>query len=274
MSAIPPSHRPSRTVAALSSMVMRGAVGLRASQFALERRGHVVWPVPTVLLPWHPGQGPSTRTLNADFAAHTADLSTHASALDAVFTGYFGATDQVTAAAKFIDAVRTARPDATILVDPVIGDDHGRYVPDPVAEAIKAELLPRADIITPNTFELRDLTGETDQATAARTARVPTVVATSSATAAHRIAATLWTAAGSHTVWHAAANPVPRGTGDLFAAVLLAALLEGRAPTVALAEAAATTCAVATKSGSNVLALQTAQADIAEPPIHLISAAA
>ncbi|MEM6847265.1 MAG: bifunctional hydroxymethylpyrimidine kinase/phosphomethylpyrimidine kinase [Pseudomonadota bacterium] len=263
--------RPSRTVAALSSLVMRGAVGLRASQFALERRGHIVWPVPTVLLPWHPGQGPSTRTLNPDFAAHTADLSTQAAALDAVFTGYFGASHQVSATAAFIDAVRKVQPSAIILVDPVIGDEHGRYVPDDVADAIKTELLPRADIITPNAFELFDLTGERDPDTAAVSTGVTTVVATSSAATHERIAATLRTGSTHHTVSHSASHPAPRGTGDLFAAVFLAATLEGQPASAALAESAAATSAVAAVSPGDALALQAAQSAIANAPIEQVA---
>ena len=45
----------------ISSHVVRGTVGNRAAVFALETLGHPVWAVPTVILPWHPGHGPSRR---------------------------------------------------------------------------------------------------------------------------------------------------------------------------------------------------------------------
>jgi pyridoxine kinase len=48
-------------VIVVNSLVARGGVGGRASVFALERLGFPVWLVPTVLLSWHPGQGPATR---------------------------------------------------------------------------------------------------------------------------------------------------------------------------------------------------------------------
>ena len=49
------------TVIVISSHVVRGTVGNRAAVFALETLGHPVWALPTVILPWHPGHGPSTR---------------------------------------------------------------------------------------------------------------------------------------------------------------------------------------------------------------------
>ena len=149
-----------KTVAVVSSFVMRGAVGLRANVFALERRGVTVWAVPTVLLPWHPGLGPSTRTPSADLPRQLDELADHAAGLDGVLTGYFASAAQVAAAAGFIDRLRAVRPDALVVVDPVTGDEGGRYVPDAVAEAIHRELVPRADVITPNINELwpRDVT--------------------------------------------------------------------------------------------------------------------
>ncbi len=48
-------------IVAISSQVVRGAVGNRAVVFSLEAMGHPVLSLPTVILPWHPGHGPSTR---------------------------------------------------------------------------------------------------------------------------------------------------------------------------------------------------------------------
>lgn len=48
-------------ILAISSQVVRGSVGNRAVVFSLETMGHPVWSLPTVVLPWHPGHGRSTR---------------------------------------------------------------------------------------------------------------------------------------------------------------------------------------------------------------------
>jgi len=252
------------TVAAISSLVMRGAVGLRAIGFALERRGHTVWPVPTVVMPWHPGFGPSTRTPAAALAKQLAELGQHAGALDAVLTGYFASADDVAAAATFLDTVRAARPDALFVVDPVTGDEGGRYVPDAVAEAIHSRLVPRADIITPNINELQDLTGSRDPG-AARALAVPQVIVTSAVSRPDAIGAALVTAEGGGEVVHPRLETVARGTGDLFSGVLTAALVEGMDALDALAEASAATYGVAARSGPDTLDLAGCQALIATP---------
>jgi len=66
-----PENTTAGTVIVISSHVVRGSVGNRAAVFALETLGHQVWALPTVVLPWHPGHGRSTRLTfaEADFDA-------------------------------------------------------------------------------------------------------------------------------------------------------------------------------------------------------------
>ena len=84
-------------VIAISSHVVRGSVGNRAAVFALETLGHPVWSLPTVLMPWHPGHGPSTRMLIPDesFSRAIDDLiaSPKLGEVKAVLTGYFGSAE-------------------------------------------------------------------------------------------------------------------------------------------------------------------------------------
>jgi len=73
-----------------------------------------------------------------------------------------------------LDRLQAVRPDLTFLLDPVIGDDGaGVFVRDDVPEVISDRLLPRADVITPNRFELAYLSGcdvdDLDQAKRAAT---------------------------------------------------------------------------------------------------------
>ncbi|MEM9734565.1 MAG: bifunctional hydroxymethylpyrimidine kinase/phosphomethylpyrimidine kinase [Pseudomonadota bacterium] len=153
---------PERTWAVFSSHVARGTVGLRAAALALEALGDHVWSVPTILLPHHPGHGVPARVVadEGQFEDLVEGLlRPHWIAeLDAVLCGYFASAQQVQTVAGFIDRVRHEQS-ITVIVDPVIGD-HGRlYVPVDVAEAVRDVLLPRADIITPNRFELGWLAG-------------------------------------------------------------------------------------------------------------------
>lgn len=260
-------------VVAISSLVMRGAVGLRATQFALERRGAQVWPVPTVVMPWHPGLGESTRTVMLDLPSQLEELASRAEEVDAVLTGYFATAEQVAAAAQLIDTVRRHRSDAVIAVDPIIGDEHGRYVPDAVAEAIIGTLLPRADIATPNAAEVRDLGGDDDVEDAARALGVPSVIVTSAIDTLGRTGAVLVNDSGTVIAEHAAVHPAPRGTGDLFGAVFLSATLAGAGDREALEEAAAATLAVLQRSGPEAMAIVAAQDAIADPPRGLVTLA-
>lgn len=223
----------------LSSHVVRGTVGNRAAAFALEVLGFPVWIVPTVILPWHPGHGPATRSVPDanDFSAMIDDLvaSPFLGEAGAILSGYLGADHQVACVAKLIDALRKVNPGALIGVDPVIGD-HGRlYVPESQAMAMRDHLLPRADIITPNPYELGWLNGS-DTAT-----DIPSLVRQA---AAMNIGEVLCTSPpfegdndtglvscssteGERSINHRQLPSVPNGLGDLTAALYLAHCLNG-----------------------------------------------
>src|SRR2546421_1931714 len=172
-------------VLAISSHVVRGAVGLAATVPALQYLGHEVWALPTVLLSSRPGLG---RLVKRDVpAAELADMLSALEAdgcwpsLDAVLTGYFTSPQGVAAAAEAIGRIRAAKPGIPVLVDPVVGDAGRLYVAQATAEAIRDALLPLATIATPNLFEFSWLMGrpsrspqETEQA--ARRLRPPTVI--------------------------------------------------------------------------------------------------
>ena len=131
--------------------------------------------------------------------------------------------------------IDTARADAgvRVLVDPVMGDaGKGLYVRPEVAEVIRNELAPRADILTPNRWELGFLTGEEitgveDAVRAAR--RFSAWVAMTSAPVQGGRIGVLAMDGEARLYSHAAAASAPNGTGDLFSALLAGALLDGLA---------------------------------------------
>lgn len=145
-------------ILSISSHVVRGAVGNRSAVFAFEELGFPVWSVPTVTLPWHPGHGRATRIVPDDdtFAGMLNDLeaSPFKHEISAVMTGYFGTAGQVESVAKLIRSLKAVKPDLVYLCDPVIGDAGGLYVPEATAASIRDLLLPQADVIAPNRFEL------------------------------------------------------------------------------------------------------------------------
>ena len=158
--------------------------------------------------------------------------------VDAVITGHFSTPEQVSVAAWALDAVRAANPEAGLVVDPIMGDEgKGLYVSEAVAEALVAELLPRADLIAPNAWELTRLSGctVTDAASAAFAARIvrkPTLV--SSIVAPQGVGVVYADAAGAVLVSHARVQNVPHGTGDLLTALFTGALALDLDPTAGL----------------------------------------
>lgn len=266
----------SSAVLVVSSHVVRGSVGARAA-FALERLGHRVWTLPTVVLPWHPGHGRSHRMVpdEADFAALCADLARAPwlGELGAVMTGYLGEASQAGPIEELIAAVKAANPSALVLVDPVIGDEGGLYVAPQIVEA-QRRLLLRADVTTPNRFELAFLTGrptETmgDLADAARGLGPARVVVTSAPAMMRGKIGTALVSSGEILV---AENPLvpraPNGTGDLFAALFLSRLLGGFANGSALEGATAGTFELVARSvrdGSSELELAAHQDALVRP---------
>ena len=213
-------------ILAISSQVAFGPVGLTAAVPPLQARGHEVMALPTITLSNHPGHGKPAgfRTLPEDMSKMLERLDALGSIknVDAVLTGYFASPEQVQVVASVL-----AKMDAAIrLVDPVIGDEGGLYVPLPVAEAVRDHLLPLATCITPNRFELEWLSGEavSDENSAVAAARkigTAEVLATSIPCNDNQLATLLVTgdAVDRHTVTKR--QHVPHGTGDMLSGLYL-----------------------------------------------------
>ena len=148
----------------ISSQVVSGHVGLSAMVPALQAYGHDVLPVPTILLSNHPGLKPASGTriepATLDGIVQTLDQNGCLDRVDAVLTGYLPSAAHVAFAANAIARCRGRNPQLKVLCDPVVGDDpKGLYIDPAAAAAIRVTLVPIADIITPNRFELAWLTG-------------------------------------------------------------------------------------------------------------------
>jgi pyridoxine kinase len=267
-----------RAVIVISSHVVRGTVGNRAVVFALEALGLPVWAVPTVILPWHPGQGRGTRIVPpaAEFSALIADLAAAPwlGEVGAVLSGYLGGADQAAAVAGLVGAVKAKNPGALYLCDPVMGDAGGLYVPEATACALRDILLPLADIATPNRFELEWLAGAAlpDNGAAARAAArlgpASVVVTSSHAMMAGSIGNLLVTARDTLLAEHRAVAGAPQGTGDLLAALFLARSMEGHGAARALQDATASVFEVlarAVKRGADELMLETDVESLVRP---------
>ena len=146
-------------ILAISSQVARGSVGLSAITAALQRLGHEVVALPTVILSSHLGY-PNVAGTKVDVGTlhqMLGALETNGwlAEVDAVLTGYLPSRAHVRFAAEAFARVRAIQPQSLNFCDPVLGDDpEGLYVDPGAAEAVREELLPIADLVSPNRFEL------------------------------------------------------------------------------------------------------------------------
>jgi len=270
-------------VIVISSHVVRGSVGNRAVVFALETLGFPVWALPTIVLPWHPGHGRSTRLTfsESDFDAAVDDLirAPWLGEVKAILTGYFGNSGQPKAIARLIRAVREHNPDLLYACDPVMGDAGGLYIPQETAEAIRDELLPLADLATPNRYELAWLSGselagsELDSNTAIMDAALalgPSRMLVTSAVPMMAGGTGNLYLTGKHALLaeHRLIDNPPNGLGDLLSGLFLARLLSGVDEERALQLATASVYEIlarTSKRGSDELTLETDAASLATP---------
>ncbi|MEQ8862274.1 MAG: pyridoxal kinase [Thalassobaculum sp.] len=162
-------------ILAVSSHVAVGHVGNAAAVPALERLGHPVWRVDTVSFSNHPGHGhhtgtvrpePEIRDLLKGIGQHTGWRG-----CAGIYSGYLGEAAGAQAIAGAVDAARAVEPDLIYVCDPVIGDNGRVFVREGVEKALRDRLVPRANAITPNAFELQRLSGH--RVVACRTPRPP-----------------------------------------------------------------------------------------------------
>ncbi|MCW4116476.1 pyridoxal kinase PdxY [Aurantimonas sp. MSK8Z-1] len=265
-------------VIAISSHVARGTVGNRAVVLALESLGFPVWSVPTVMLPWHPGHGPGTRIAPADgeFAALVDDLAgaRWLPEVGAVITGYFGTAEQIEPVARLIEAVKRTNPGAVYLCDPILGDGGRLYQPEALVAAIRDRLLPLADVVTPNRFELELLTGlefsDNTHLIEAAVALGPESVLVTSAFPLLRGGTGNLLVADYKALLaeHRLIERAPQGLGDLTGAVFLARMLSGMAGEKALQTATAAVYEIlarSTKRGADELTLETDAESLKHP---------
>jgi pyridoxine kinase len=264
-------------ILSFQSEVVYGHVGHGAARFALQRLGHEVWALPTVLLSSHAGYPRvEGEAVAADRLRRLIDgLSANGwlGQCDAILSGYLGHAEQAAVIADAVAEVKRASAKAVYCLDPVIGDDGRAYAKPGVAEAMARLLLPLADIVTPNAFELVTLSGlqvrnaEDARLAAARLGR-PLVAATSIPEGNERIGSVAVT---REECWFASAPrfaQVPHGGGDLFAALFLAARLAGNDLRNSLERAIAPLHYILTASqGRNELRLIAEQDVLAAPSL-------
>ena len=250
------------TVISIQSQVVHGHVGNSAAVFPLQARGIEVAAVPTTLLSNHPLYPTMRgRVLNAELVRDLLIGVEERGLVDTckvLITGYLGSPEIAAVVIDFVRRAKARNPKLLYLCDPVMGDvGPGFYVNEDLCALFCEALVPLADIITPNQFELEHLVGRApatveEMLAMARGLSLSTVVVTGvhfqNTTADH--VETL--AIEPRDVWTVSTPRLscrPSGTGDLFTALFAAGLIEGLSTPLALGRAVSGVYAVLEETG-------------------------
>ncbi|MCW3157653.1 pyridoxal kinase PdxY [Micropruina sonneratiae] len=275
------------TILSIQSSVAYGHVGNSAATFPLMRSGVEVWPVLTVHFSNHTGYGEWRGPLLA--ASDVADVIRGIDErgvlgrVDAVLSGYQGAEEVGAVVLDAVALVKQRSPRAVYCCDPVMGDvGRGFFVRPGIPEFMRDQVVPQAQIVTPNHFELDFLTGrEThtldeviDAAHALRAVGPETVLVTSVVTAATAEDELTMLAVTGDGAWQVTTPRLDRtftGSGDLTAAMFLSHWLATESAEKAVGATADVVYSVLKQtadSGLPELQLVAAQDEIVAPTYH------
>lgn len=275
---------------AISSHVVHGHVGNAALVFPLQRLGVEVLPLHTVVYSNHLGYPRyAGRAVPAGEIQAIVDCLADEGLLkgvNGVLSGFLGEAATAKAVERAVAAAKAAGQ-AIYCCDPVMGDDGKLYVSQAVAQAVKERLLPLADLLTPNRYELSVLTGQPvetrDQirrAAESLLASAKAVLVTSASTKetkAGEIDLMLVSAAGAFlisTPW-LSFDVLPNGSGDIIAALFLYHFKASGGDAQKAAEAAVAgvfaVLELSSKRGGRELSLVQAQ-DVLVKPSRLFAA--
>lgn len=151
-------------ILSIQSSVSYGHVGNSAAVFPLQRSGHEVMPVYTVIFSNHTGYGdwggPMLTGDNVRDVVRGIDARGGLDDVDLVLSGYQGGDDIGDAILDAVALVKERNPKAMYACDPVLGSAaSGCFVAPEVQSLIRDRVVPKADLITPNQFELGFITG-------------------------------------------------------------------------------------------------------------------
>ncbi|WP_102508330.1 pyridoxal kinase PdxY [Sanguibacter massiliensis] len=151
-------------ILSIQSSVAYGHVGNSAAVFPLQRLGVEVMPVHTVNFSNHTGYGAWRGPLidPADVRDVVTGIEERGAFADtdAILSGYQGGEGIADVILDAVARVKAANPAALYACDPVMGNaKSGCFVAPAIPVLLRDRVVPAADIITPNQFELGFLTG-------------------------------------------------------------------------------------------------------------------
>jgi pyridoxine kinase len=280
-----------QNILSIQSLVAYGHAGNSAALFPLQRLGMQVWPVITVHFSNHTGYGDWGGPLLApdDIADVIRGVEARGALerCDAVLSGYQGAEDVGAVVLDAVRKVKTHNAEAIYCCDPVMGDlGRGFFVRPGIPEFMRDQVVPAADVITPNHFELDFLAGTQTRTrdellaavdkvreTGPRTVLVTSVICEDTPDDTLEMVAV--SDEGAWSVRFPRLSVNPPGAGDLTAAVFLANLLGGRDTARALERTTASVFAVVeatVASGQQEMQIVATQDALADPDLRFEAA--
>ncbi len=231
-------------VISIQSQVVHGHVGNSAAVFPMQVKGMEVAAVPTALLSNHP-RYPTVhgKVLEPDFVAGLLRGVEERGLVESakiVITGYLGSVENGLVVADFVARARQRNPGLVYICDPVMGDDDlGLFVKPGQVDVFRERLVPMASVITPNQYELEQLTMHKARSQAGLDAAMRLLAQSGTGagavtgcvlddTAPGMVETVVWT---PDRLTRNAVNRLPIrpcGTGDLFTGLLAAGLCAGR----------------------------------------------
>ncbi|XP_059506055.1 pyridoxal (pyridoxine, vitamin B6) kinase a isoform X1 [Stegostoma tigrinum] len=157
---------PECRVLSIQSHVVRGFVGNKSAAFPLQVLGFEVDLVNSVQFSNHTGYDywkGQTMTAEELQTLYEGLQLNDVTRYDYVLTGYTRDTSFLDKVMEIIQELRRQNPKLVYVCDPVMGDkrngDGYMYVPENLLPAYKEKVVPLADIITPNQYEAEILAG-------------------------------------------------------------------------------------------------------------------
>ncbi|KAM0933030.1 putative pyridoxal kinase [Dioscorea sansibarensis] len=137
---------PSETgrVLSIQSHTVQGYVGNKSAVFPLQLLGYDVDPINSV-----------------QFSNHTGYPSFKGQVLDGkqLFGCYIGSVSFLNTVLQVVERLRSINPGLIYVCDPVMGDEGKLYVPPELVSVYREKVVPVASMLTPNQFEVEQLTG-------------------------------------------------------------------------------------------------------------------
>lgn len=151
-------------VLSIQSHVVSGYVGNKAAVFPLQLLGFDVDVINSVQFSNHTGypnkwEGDVLNGSQLDALLEGLERNDLLKNTGHLLTGYIGSESFLRAVLRVLKTLKKYNCNLRYVCDPVFGDDGKLYVPVELVDIYRTEVIPLANVITPNQFEVEQLTG-------------------------------------------------------------------------------------------------------------------